>query len=89
MDELKNLKIPEEKIEELMKECAADNSRLEDLIKEMDEGLVDSKKREEFLELFKKSNLHMPVILGEECFDDIEILNRAKFELLVKILDLI
>ena len=56
MDELKNLKIPEEKIEELMKECAADNSRLEDLIKEMDEGLVDSKKREEFLELFKKSN---------------------------------
>ena len=48
MDELKNLKIPEEKIEELMKECAADNSRLEEIIKEMDEGLVDSKKRRIF-----------------------------------------
>ncbi len=81
MDELKNLKIPEEKIEELMKECAADNSRLEDLIKEMDEGLVDSKKREEFLELFKKSNLHMPVILGEECFDDIENFEPGKIRI--------
>ena len=77
-DELKNLKIPEEKIEELMKESQMDNSRLEDLIKEMDEGLVDSKKREEFLELFKKSNLHMPVILGEECFDDIENFEPGK-----------
>ena len=44
MDELKNLKIPEENMEEF----AADNSRLEEIIKEMDEGLVDSKKRRIF-----------------------------------------
>ena len=66
LEELKNIKVPEEKIEELMKECAVDNSRLEELIKEMDEGLIDPKKREEFFELFKKSNLHMPVILGDD-----------------------
>ena len=72
LEELKNIKVPEEMVEELMKECAVDNSRLEELIKEMDEGLIDPKKREEFFELFKESNLYMPVILGDEWFDDIE-----------------
>ena len=72
LEKLKNVKVPDEMIEKFMEECAVDNSRLEELIKEMDEGLVDPKKREEFFELFKKSNLYMPVILGDEWFDDIE-----------------
>ena len=49
-----DMKIPDEKLEELKKECAVDNSRLEELIKEMDQGWVSSEKQEEFLELFKK-----------------------------------
>lgn len=72
LEELKNIKVPDEMIEKFMEECAVDNSRLEELIKEMDEGLVDPKKREEFFELFKKSNLHMPVVLSDEWFEDIE-----------------
>jgi len=71
-EKLKNVKVPDEMIEKFMEECAVDNSRLEELIKEMDEGLVDPKKREEFFELFKKSNLHMPVVLSDEWFEDIE-----------------
>ena len=72
LEKLKNVKVPDEMIEKFMEECAVDNSRLEELIKEMDEGLVDPKKREEFFELFKKSNLHMPVVLSDEWFEDIE-----------------
>lgn len=72
MNELMNMKVPEEMLEQFKKECEVDNSRLEELIRDMDEGLVDSKKQEEFFELFKKSNLYMPVILGDEWFDDIE-----------------
>ena len=67
-----DMKIPDEKLEELKKECAVDNSRLEELIKEMDQGWVSSEKQEEFLELFKKSNLYMPVVLGDEWFEGIE-----------------
>lgn len=67
-----DMKIPDEKLEELKKECAVDNSRLEELIKEMDKGWVSSEKQEEFLDLFKKSNLYMPVVLGDEWFEGIE-----------------
>ena len=45
-----DMKIPDEKLEELKKECAVDNSRLEELIKETDQGWVSSEKQEEFLE---------------------------------------
>ena len=53
MNELMNMKVPEEMLEQFKKECEVDNSRLEELIRDMDEGLVDSKKQEEFFELFK------------------------------------
>lgn len=72
IDGVIDMKIPDEKLEELKKECAVDNSRLEELIKEMDKGWVSSEKQEEFLELFKKSNLYMPVVLGDEWFEGIE-----------------
>ena len=57
IDGVIDMKLPDEKLEELKKECVVDNSRLEELIKEMDQGWVSSEKQEEFLELFKKSNL--------------------------------
>ncbi len=66
------MKVPDEMLEQFKKECEVDNSRLEELIKEMDQGWVSSEKQEEFLELFKKSNLYLPVVLGDEWFEGIE-----------------
>ena len=42
-----------------------DNSQLEELLKEMDKGLVEGEKKEKFLELLKKSQLILPVILSK------------------------
>ena len=59
-------------MEEIKQHDGIDNSELEELIKEMDAGIVESKKKEEFLELFKKSQLLLPVILSDEWFEGIE-----------------
>lgn len=49
-----------------------DNGKLEKLIKEMDMGLVGKQERDDFLSLFKKSRLFMPVILSNDFFENIE-----------------
>ena len=40
---------------ESKKQTETDNSQLEELLKEMDKGLVEGEKKEKFLELLKKS----------------------------------
>lgn len=67
------MKIDEEKLEELKKEYLADNSKLEEMIKNMDMGYVGpSKEKDEFLKLFKESQLFMPVIMSDDFFENIE-----------------
>ena len=48
-----------------------DNSRLEDLIKDFDKGWTTAQFKE-FNELFKKSQLFMPVCFNENIFEGIE-----------------
>ena len=65
--------IDEEKLEELKKQYMPDNSKLEDLIRNLDMGFVGpSKEKEEFLTLFKESQLYMPVIMSDDFFENIE-----------------
>ena len=52
INEVSDMKVPDEKLEQFKKECELNNSRLEELIKEMDQGLVSSEKQEEFLDFF-------------------------------------
>ena len=52
------MKIPDDKLEELKRQTIVDNFRLEELIKDMDEGFIGPGKREEFHELLKKSPVH-------------------------------
>ena len=59
-------------MDEIKEHTGVDNSRLEELLKEMDAGLVGPGKKEEFLELFKESQLFMPVILSDEWLKGIE-----------------
>ena len=58
--------------DEIKQESGVDNSRLEELLKEMDAGLVEPAKKEEFLKLFKESQLFMPIILSDEWLKGIE-----------------
>ncbi len=66
------MKIPDDKLEELKKQTMVDNSRLEELIKDMDEGFVGPEKREEFHELLKKSQLFMPVVFSQNMDEALE-----------------
>ena len=66
------MKIPDDKMEEFKRQTMVDNSRLEELIKEMDEGFVGPGKREEFHELLKKSQLFMPVVFSQNMDDALE-----------------
>lgn len=66
------MKIRDDKLEELKIQTKVDNSRLEELIKDMDEGFVGPEKREEFHQLFKKSQLFMPVIFSKNMDDALE-----------------
>lgn len=66
------MKIPDDKLEELKRQTIVDNSRLEELIKDMDEGFIGPGKREEFHELLKKSQLFMPVVFGQNMHDALE-----------------
>ena len=64
---------PDDELEELESQSSIDNSRLEELIKDIYAGFVGPEKREEFLELLKKSQLFMPVVFGDdvgEVFED-------------------
>lgn len=49
-----------------------DNSKLEELIKNMDMGLVKNEQKEEFFEEFRQSQLFMPVIMSSDFFESIE-----------------
>ncbi|WP_407375584.1 SseB family protein [Methanobrevibacter sp.] len=49
-----------------------DNSRLEEIIKSMDEGRADPEKTREFAEVFKQSQLFMPVMMSADFFEGIE-----------------
>lgn len=49
-----------------------DNTHLEELIGEMNQGWVEPSKQEEFVEEFKKSVLHLPVIMSDEMMDEIK-----------------
>lgn len=64
------MKRPDDELEELESQSEIDNSRLEELIDDMDEGLVGIDKQEEFLELLKKSQLFMPVVFGPEAEEE-------------------
>lgn len=66
------MKIPDEKVEEFKRQTMVDNSRLEELIKDMDEGFVGPGKQEEFHELLRKSQLFMPVVFGQNMHDAVE-----------------
>ena len=66
------MKIPDDKLEELKRQTIVDNFRLEELIKDMDEGFIGPGKREEFHELLKKSQLFMPVVFGQNMHDALE-----------------
>lgn len=55
-----------------------DNSKLEELLKEMDKGLVEGEKKEKFLELLKKSQLLMPVIFSNNMNEEVENFNVGK-----------
>ena len=66
------MKIPDDKLEELKRQTIVDNSRLEELIKDMDEGFIGPGKREEFNELLRKSQLFMPVVFGQNMHDALE-----------------
>ena len=49
-----------------------DNTKLVELIKKMDAGLVEAKTRNEFFEIFKNSQLYMPVMMSDNIFEGIE-----------------
>lgn len=49
-----------------------DNSRLEQIIRSMDEGRQDPEKIREFGEVFKESQLFMPVVMSPDFFKGIE-----------------
>lgn len=66
------MKIPDDKMEEFKRQTMVDNSRLEELIKEMDEGFIGPGKREEFNDLLKKSQLFMPVVFSQNMEDAVE-----------------
>ena len=53
-------------------EYGPDNTKLVELIKKMDAGLVEAEIRNEFLEIFKQSQLYMPVMMSENIFEGIE-----------------
>ena len=55
-----------------------DNTRLEELIKEMNQGWVEADKQQEFLEELKKSILHLPVIMSDEMFEELENSNKGE-----------
>lgn len=54
-----------------------DNTRLEELISEMNQGWVETDKQQEFFEELKKSILHLPVIMSDEMFDELENSNKG------------
>lgn len=64
------MKIPDDELEELKEQGNVDNSRLEELIKDMDKGLVGPEKLEDFLELLKRSHLFLPVVFGPEAQEE-------------------
>lgn len=49
-----------------------DNTNLEDLIEDMEMGLVKSDKRVEFIESLKNTKLFLPIILDEDFFENIQ-----------------
>ena len=49
-----------------------DNTHLEELIGEMNQGWVEPSKQQEFVDEFKKSSLYLPVIMSDEMFDEIK-----------------
>ncbi|MBR2557576.1 MAG: SseB family protein [Methanobrevibacter sp.] len=49
-----------------------ENTKLEELIKNMDMGIPNSRQKEEFLNEFKESQLLMPVIFNEDLFEDLK-----------------
>ena len=63
-----NMDIDKDNIEELKKQCLPDNSRLEELMSEK----MTAESQKEFLELFKESQLYMPVAFSANMFEGIE-----------------
>ena len=57
-----------ENLNELKKEASIDNSRLEELLK----GEITPEKQHEFLEVFKTSQLFLPIVISENLFNGIE-----------------
>ena len=49
-----------------------ENTKLEELIKNMDMGIPNSRQKEEFLNEFKELQLLMPVIFNEDLFEDLK-----------------
>jgi hypothetical protein len=59
-------------LDAIKKSGMLDNTHLEELIGEMNQGWVEPSKQEEFVEEFKKSMLYLPVIMSDGMFDEIK-----------------
>ena len=66
------MKTPDDELEELESQSMEVNSRLEELIKDLNEGFADFEKQVEFLELLKKSQLVLPVVFSQNIGEVIE-----------------
>lgn len=71
----------DDELEELESQSGIDNSRLEELLNDMDKGFLDPEKMEELLELLKKSRLFLPVTFIQNKWKESENNNSMGFNI--------